>query len=155
MDCSMPWFLHYHPEFAHIHVYLVDDATEPSHHLLPSSPFSFHLSQHQAFFPVNFLFTSGGQSIGASASALALIMNIQCCFPLGLTGLIFLQSKGLSRIFSSTTTWRHKFFGSQPSLWPNSHIHTWLLEKPVNALTMWIFVYKIMSLLFNTLSRFV
>ena len=77
------------------------------------------------------------------------------CFPLGLTGLILLQSKGLSRIFCSTITWRHQFFSSQPSLWPNSLIHTWLLEKPVKALTIWIFVYKVMSLLFNTLSRFV
>ena len=51
-------------------------------------------------------------------------------FPLGLTGLISLQSKGLSRVFSSTTVWKHQFFGAQPSLWFNSHIHTWLLEKP-------------------------
>ena len=51
-------------------------------------------------------------------------------FPLGLTGLIFLQSKVLSRVFSSTTIWKHQFFGSQPSLWSNFHIHTWLLKKP-------------------------
>ena len=54
----------------------------------------------------------------------------QCCSPLGLTGLIFLQSKGLSRVFSSTTVRKHQFFGTQSSLWSNSHIHTWLLEKP-------------------------
>ena len=75
-------------------------------------------------------FTSGGQSIGASASATVLPMNIQDWFPLGLTGLISLLSKGLSRVFSNTTVQKHQFFGAQPSLWSNSHIHTWLLEKP-------------------------
>ena len=57
-------------------------------------------------------------------------MNIQGWFPLGLTGLISLQSKGLSRVFSSTIIQRHQFFNAQPSLWPNSHICKWLLEKP-------------------------
>ena len=71
------------------------------------------------------LFTSGGQRIGASASASASVlpMNIQDC-PLGLTGQISLQSKGLSRVFSSTTVQKHQFFSAQPSLWSNSHIHT-------------------------------
>ena len=64
-----------------------------------------------------------------SASASVLPMNIQGWFPLGLTGLISLLSKGLSRFFSSTTIWKHQFFGAQPSLWSYSHIHTWLLEK--------------------------
>ena len=82
------------------------------------------------FFPVSQFFASGGQSIGASASASVLPMNIQGWFPLGLTGLISLQSKGLSRVFSSTTVQKQDFFGAQPSLWFNSHIHTWLLEKP-------------------------
>ena len=81
---------------------------------------SFQMSQH---------FVSGGQSTGASASASDLPMNIQDCFPLGLTGLISLQSKGLSRVFSSTTIRKDQFFGAQPSLWSNSHIRTWLLEK--------------------------
>ena len=62
--------------------------------------------------------------------ASVLPMNIQDWFPLGLTGLISLQSTGISRVFSNTTVQKHKFFGAQPSLWPNSHIHTWLLEKP-------------------------
>ena len=79
-------------------------------------------------FPVSQLFTSGGQSIGALASVLP--MNIHGWFPLGLTGLISLLSKGLSRVFSSTTFWKHQFLGSQLSLWSSSHIHTWLLEKP-------------------------
>ena len=84
----------------------------------------------RVFFPVSWLFASGGQMIGISASALVPPMNIQDWFPLGLTGLISLQSKGLSRVFSNTTVQKHQFFGAQPSLWSNSHIHTWLLEKP-------------------------
>ena len=75
-------------------------------------------------------FTSGGQSIGASPSASVLPINIRDWFPLGLTGWITLQSKGLSRVFSSTTVQKHQFFRAQLSLWSNSHIHTWLLEKP-------------------------
>ena len=70
------------------------------------------------------------RSIGASAS-----VNIQGWFPLGLTGLISLQFKGLSRIFSSTTMQKHKFFHIQPSLWSNCHIHMWLMEKP------WLWLY--------------
>ena len=81
-------------------------------------------------------------------------MNIQDWFPLGLIGLISLLSKELSRVFFRTTVWKHRFFGAQPSLWSNSYIHTWLLEKNI-ALTIQNFVDKVMSLLFNTLSRFV
>ena len=81
------------------------------------------------YFPVSLLFASGGQSIGASTSASVLPMNIQGWFPLGLTSLISLMSKGLSRIFLSTTIWKHQFFSIQPSLWSNCHNHTWLLEK--------------------------
>ena len=77
-------------------------------------------------FPMNQVFTSGGQSIGASASVLP--MNIQDWFPSGF-GLISLQSNGLSRVFSNTTVQNHQFFGAQPSLWSNSHICTRLLEK--------------------------
>ena len=79
-------------------------------------------------FPMSLLFASDGQ--GTGASALAFPMNIQDSFPLGLTGLISLLSKGLPRDFSSTTTWKHQFFCTQPSLWSNSHICKWLLEKP-------------------------
>ena len=78
-------------------------------------------------FPMSQLFASGGQSTGASASVLP--MSIQGWFPLGLTGLISLQSRGLSRVFSSTTVQKHQFFSTQPSLWSNSHIHMWLLEN--------------------------
>ena len=70
------------------------------------------------------------------------------------TGWISLQSKGLSRVLSSMTFWKHQFFSAPPSLWSNSHIHTWLLEKTI-ALTIWTFVGKVMSLVFNMLSRFV
>ena len=81
-------------------------------------------------FPMSQLFASGGQSIGAPASASVPPMNIQGWFPLGLIGLISLVAKGLSRVVSSTTIGKYQFFGAQPSLWSNSHIHTWLLEKP-------------------------
>ena len=93
---------------------------------------------------------SGGQSIGVSVFP----MNTQDWFPLGLTGLISLQSKGLFKSLLHTTVQRHQFFGAQPSLWSNSHIHTWLLGKII-ALTLQTFVSKEMSLLFNKLSKFV
>ena len=80
-------------------------------------------------FPVSQLFALGGQSVGASASASILPMNIQDWFPLGWTGWTSLQSKGLSRVFSNTTVQKHQFFGAQPSQ-SNSHIHTWPQEKP-------------------------
>ena len=73
--------------------------------------------------------TSGGQIIGVLVSASVLPLNIQGWFPLGMTGLISLQSKGLSRVFSNTTVQKHQLFGAQLSLWSNSHIHMWLLEK--------------------------
>ena len=81
-------------------------------------------------FPMSQFFPSGGQSIGISASSSVLPMNIQDWFPLGLTGWISLQSKGLSRVFSNTTVQKHHFFGAQLSSQSNSHIHTWQLEKP-------------------------
>ena len=83
-------------------------------------------------FPVSWLFPSGGQSIGASASVP--LINIQGLFPLGLTGLIFMQSKGLSRVFSNTTVQKHQFFSDQPSLWSSSCIHTSLVAQTVKNL---------------------
>ena len=80
-------------------------------------------------FPMSQLFTSGCQSTGASASVSVLPMNIQDWFSLGLTGLISLQSKGLSRVFSNTKVQKHQFFGTQPSLWSNSHIHTCEMDE--------------------------
>ena len=93
------------------------------------SPFSSCLQSFQASgsFLMSLLFTSGGQSIGASASASVFPMNIQSWFPLELTDWISLQSKGLSRIFSNTTVQEHQFFTTQPYLWSNSHSQTWLL----------------------------
>ena len=93
-------------------------------------PYSYLQSFPAGSFPVSWLFASGGQSIGTSASASVLPVNIPDWFPLGLTDLISLLSKGLWRVFSTTTIWRHQFFSAQPSLWCNSHIHTWLQEKP-------------------------
>ena len=81
-------------------------------------------------FQVSQLFASGGQNIGVSASTSVPPMNTQDWSPLGWTGWISLQSKGLSRVFSNTTVQKHQFVGTQLSLWSNSHIHTWLLEKP-------------------------
>ena len=102
--------------------YLIISSSAPA-------PFSSCLQSLPAsgFFPKSWLFPSGGQSIGALAKVLP--MNFQGWFPLGLTGLILL-SKGLSSVFSSTTIGKHQFFGAQSSLWSNSHICTWLLEKP-------------------------
>ena len=79
-------------------------------------------------FPVSQFFASDDQSIGASASVLPI--TLQDCFPLGLTGLNSLLSKGLSRVFYNTTVQKHQFFSTQPSFWTNSHIRTWPLEKP-------------------------
>ena len=110
MDCSTLGFpvLHYLPEFAQTHVHWIGDTIQPSHSLSP-------LLLLPSIFPSNMvfsmsrLFSSSGQSIGTSAWALVLPMNIQGWFPLGLTGLISLYSKGLSRVFSSTTVRKHRW----------------------------------------------
>ena len=91
---------------------------------------SIRLFYTSVSFPMSPFFTSGGQSIGVSASASVLPMNIQDWFPLGWTGWISLQSKGLLRVFSNTTIQKHEFFGTQLSSQSNSHIHTWPQEKP-------------------------
>ena len=95
-------------------------------------PFSFRLQSFPASgsFRIKQFFISGGKSIGASALASELPVNIQDWLPLGLTGWISLQSKGLSRVFSNTTVQKHQFFSTQLSSQSNSHIHTWPLEKP-------------------------
>ena len=94
-------------------------------------PFSSCLQSSPASrsFPLSQFFTSGGKSTGVSASGSVLPMNIMDWSPLGWTGLISLQSKGLSRVFSKKEK-KHQFFSAQLSLWFNSHTHTWLLEKP-------------------------
>ena len=116
-------------------------------------PFSSHLQSFQASrcFLVSWLFASGGQSIGASDSVLP--MNIQDWFPLGWTGWISLQSKGLASVFSNTAVQKHQFFGSQRSLWSNSH--PYMATGKAIALKIWTFVSKVMSLLFYVLPRFV
>ena len=119
-----------------------------SNHLILCYPLLLHSS---GSFPMSQLFTSGGQSIGASASASVLPMNTQSWFPLGWTDLISLLFKGLSRIFSNTTVWKHLFFSPQPSLWSNSHNSTWLLEKPYLwlyglLLAKWCFCFLIRCL---------
>ena len=104
------------------------------HPTISSSVFPFcsclHLSQHQGFSNESVLRISC-QSIGASVSASVLTMSIQDWFPLGWTGLISLQSKGLSRVFSNTTVEKHQSFSAQPSLWSSSHISTSLLENHI------------------------
>ena len=106
-------------------------------------------------FPMSWFFTSGGQHIWASASAPILPITIQGWFPLRLTCLISLLSKGLSRVFSRTTVLKNQFFDALPSLWSSSHICTRLLERPQSWLYGHLSVGKMISLLFNTLSRLV
>ena len=140
-------------EFTRTHVHRVGDAIQPSHpRSSPSSPVP-NPSQHQSLFQwVNSAW--GGQTIGVSASTSVLPVNTLDWSPLGWTGWISLQSKGLSRVFSNTTVQKYQFSGAQLSSQSNSHIHTWPLEKTI-ALTRWTFVGKVMSLLFNMLSRLV
>ena len=104
----------------------------PSNHLILCGPRLLLPSIFPASgsFLMSPLVASSDQSIRASASASVLPMNIQDWFLSGLTGVISLQFKGLSRVFSNTTSQKHQFFGTQPSLWSNSYIHTWLLEIP-------------------------
>ena len=155
MNRSTPGLPVHHqlPEFTQTHVHWVGDAIQPSHPLSSPSPPAFNLSQHQGLLQCQF-FSSGGQSIRVSASTSVLPMNTQDWSPLGWTGWISLQSKGLSRVFSNTTVKKHQFFSEQLSSQSNSHIYTWLLEKTI-ALTRWTFVDKVMSLLISMLSRLV
>ena len=150
MDHSTPGFpvLHYLSEFAQT----LRPLSQWWYPTISSSviPFSFCLQSFTASgsFPMSHLFASGGWSIGASA--LVLPVNIQGWFHLGLTDLISLQPKGILRVFN-TTDQKHQFFSAQPYLWSKFLIHTWLLENVI-ALTIWTFVSKVMSLLFNKLS---
>ena len=130
MNHSTPSLPVYHqlPEFTQAHVHWVGDAIQPSHPLSsPSSP-APNPSQHQGLF----LWVSSSHEVAKvfSASASVLPVNTEDWSPLGWTGWISLQSKGLSRVFSNTSVLKHQFFGSQLSSQSNSHIHTWPLEKP-------------------------
>ena len=135
------------PEFTQTHVHWVSDAIQPSHPVIPfsSCPQSLPAS---GSFSISQLFAWGGQSIGVSALASVLPKNTQDCSPLEWTGWISLQSKGLSRVFSNTAFQKHQFFSTQLSLQSNSHIHTIALTRRTS-------VGKVMSLLFNMLSRLV
>ena len=149
MDCSMPGLpVHQLPELAQTHVYWVGDAIQLSHPLLSPSPPIFNLSQHQGLFKC----VSSSHQVArvlerASASASVLPMNIQDWFPSGWTGLVSLQSKGLSRVFSNTTfqkasiLWHSAFFIVQLS-------HPYITAGKTIALTRRTFVGKLMSLLF-------
>ena len=147
MDCSPPAFpvLHFLLEFAQTHVHWVSDAISSSAAASSSCPQSCPTSWS---FPLSRLFASGGQSIGASASVLP--MNIHGWFPLGLTSLISLLSKGLSRVFSSTTFWKHQFFSTQPAFIMVQLSHPYMttvwMWKTI-ALTRRTFVDKVISLL--------
>ena len=129
MNCSTPGLpIHQQlPESTQTHVHWCHPTISSSVVPFSSCPQSFPAS---GCFPMSWLFPSGSQNFRASASPSVLSMTIQDWFPLRLTCLISLQSKELSRVFSSTTIWKHQFFGAQPSLWSSSHICTWLLEKP-------------------------
>ena len=145
MDCSLLDFPinQQLPKLTQTHVHRVGDAIQPSHPLLSPSPPAFNLSQHQGLFQ----WVSSSHQV---AKVSVLPMNIQDWFPWGLTGLISLQSRGLSRVLSNTTVQKHQFFSAQFSLQSNSH----MTGKTI-ALTRWTFVGKIMSLLLNMLSRLV
>ena len=131
MNCSTPVFPVHHQLRS-----LKNSCTSSRWYHQTVSSSLVHFSSSLQFFPasgsfqMNHFFTSGGQSIGVSASASVLPRTIQDWLPLRWTGWISLQSKGFSRVFSNTTIQKHQFFGTQLSLWFNSHIHTYLLEKP-------------------------
>ena len=129
------------------------ESVMPSNHLTSVVPFSSRLQSlpESGSFPMSQFFTSGRQSIAASASASVLPMNTQDWSPLGWTGWISLQSMGLSRVFFNTTVQKHQFFGAQLSLYSNSH--PYMTTGNMIALTRRTSVGKVTSLLFNMLSR--
>ena len=117
MDCSMRGLpVHHQPPGSLTHVRWVNDAIQQSQPLSCPSPPTFNLSHNEGLFKMSQFFASGGQSIGVSASTSVLPMNIQDWFPLGWTGWISLQSKGLSRVFPNTAVQKHQFFSTQRSL---------------------------------------
>ena len=125
MDCSAPGLRVHHqlPEFTQTHVHWVGEAIQPSHPLPSPSPPAPQSLPASRSFQMNQFFSSGGQSIGASASASVLPMNTQDWFPSGWTGWISYQSKGLSRVFSNITVQKHQFFSAQLSLYVCVYIY--------------------------------
>ena len=136
MDCSTLGFpvLHHLPDGGSLPCSNSCPLSQWCHPIILSTAVAFSSSllsfPASGSFLMSRLFASGGQSIEASVSASVLPVNMHYWFHLGLTGWISLQSKGLSRVFSNTAIQKHQFFSVHPSLWSNSHIHTWLLEKP-------------------------
>ena len=132
MNRSTPGLpVHHHlSEFTQTHVHRVRDAIQPSHPRSSPSPNCPQSLSASESFPMSQLFAWSGQSTGVSALASFFPKNTQGWSPLEWTGWISLQSKGLSRVFSSTTVQKHQLFGTQPSLQSNSHIHTWPQGKP-------------------------
>ena len=118
------------PGFTQNHVHWVGDVMQPSHPLLSNSPPTINLSQHQEKTSNESAVRIRWLKHWSFSFSISPPMNTQGSFPLGLTRLISLESNWLSRVFSSTTVWKHQLFGAQPSLWSNSHIDTRLLEKP-------------------------
>ena len=154
MDCSKPGlpFHHQLPELAQTHVHRVGDAIQPSHPLIPFSS-CLQSSPASGSFPMSQFFASGGQSIGVSASASVLPMNIQDWFPLGWTGWISLQSKGLSRVLQHHSSKASILQCSAFFMVQLSHLH--MTTGKTIALTRQTFVSKVMSLFFNMLFRLV
>ena len=132
MDCSNPGFLVLHISWSLL-TFMSIESVMSSNHLVPCHPLLLLPSIFPSIFPrsspMSHLFTSCGQSIGASTSALVLSMNIQDWFPLGLTGLISLLSKGLLSLAQHHCS-KTSILQCSAFLWSNSHIHTWLLKKP-------------------------
>ena len=154
MDYSTSGLLVHHqlPESTQINVHWVGDAIQTSHSLSSSSP-ALNLSQHQGLLKWVSSLHQVPQSTGVSASTSILSMNVQNWFPLGGTGWISLQSKELSRVFSNTTVQKHQIFSAHFFLVQLSH--PYMTTGKTIALTRWTFVGKVMSLLFNMLSRLV
>ena len=132
MNCSTPGLPVHHqlPEFTQTHVHRVGDAIQPSHSLSSPSPAAPNPSQHQSLFQWVNSSHEVAKVLGVLALASFLPKKSQGWSPLEWTGWISLQSKAFSRVFSNTTVQKHQFFGTQLSSQSNSHIHTWLLEKP-------------------------
>ena len=156
MDCSTPCFPVYHQLLkpTQTHVHRIGVAIQPSHPLSSPFPPTFNLSLHQGLFQWVSSSHQVAKVLGVSASASVLPMNIQDWFPLGWTSWISLLSKGLSRLFSNTTVqkasvlWCSAFFIVQLS-------HSYKTTGKTIALTRWTFVSKVMSLIFNILSRLI
>ena len=128
---ALPGFavLHYLLDFAQTHVHWVSDTMHPSNPLSPSSP-ALNLSQHQGLSQWVSSSHEVDKVLELQLQHQSFQWILRIWFPLGLTGLISLLSKGLSRVFASTLIQNHQFFSTQPFLWSNSHLHIWLLEKP-------------------------